>query len=110
MKILDHEIFQRNFDKWTSNNKFIDKFIQEAQLNAKRYCQILEWVPYSKLNEIKYLDKGGFSIIYEAIWLDRPIKSWSNGKNEWLRISNKRVVLKNLDKSFDLNNEFLNEV
>ena len=74
------------------------------------YCQILEWVPYSKLSEIKFLDKGGFSTIYEAIWLDGPIRNWSDNKNEWFRISNKKVVIKNLDKSLDLNNEFLNEV
>ena len=74
------------------------------------YCQILEWIPYSELSEIKFLAKGGFSTIYEAIWLDGPIKNWSDDKNEWFRISNKKVILKHLDKSSDLNNEFLNEV
>src|SRR3954451_13574698 len=26
--------FQQDFHKWTSGNKFIDKFLQESQLNA----------------------------------------------------------------------------
>src|ERR1043166_3829808 len=37
--------FQQDFHKWTSGNKFIDKFIQESQLNAERYKHILEWIP-----------------------------------------------------------------
>ena len=27
--------FQQDFHKWTSGNKFIDEFIQKAQINAK---------------------------------------------------------------------------
>ncbi len=60
-------MFQQNFDKWTSENEFIDKFIQETQLNAKYIDQILEWIPYNNFKNIKYLDKGGFGTIYEAI-------------------------------------------
>jgi len=45
----------------------IDKFIQETQLNAKYIDQILEWIPYNNFKNIKYLDKGGFGTIYEAI-------------------------------------------
>ena len=88
----------------------IDKFIQEAQLNAKYNDQILEWIPYNRLKDIKYLDKGGFSIIYEAIWLDGPIKEWNDSEKRWNRSNNKKVALKNLDKSSNLDNEFLNEV
>src|SRR5437870_9555871 len=36
--------FQQDFHKWTSGNKFIDEFIQESQLNAKKYFDILEWI------------------------------------------------------------------
>ena len=38
--------FQQDFHKWTSGNKFIDKFIQESQLNAENYRVVLEWIPY----------------------------------------------------------------
>ena len=71
---------QQNFDKWTSENEFIDKFIQESQLNAQYTNQILEWVPYNRFKNIEYFDKGGFSTIYKAIWLDGPIVYWSKNK------------------------------
>ena len=72
--------------------------------------QVLEWIPYNRLKNIEYIDKGGFGIIYKAIWLDGSIKDWSNNKNEWKRTKEKIVVLKSFDKSSNLNEEFLNEV
>ena len=45
--------FQQNFDKWTSGNKYIDKFIQEAQLKARNRYEIIEWIPYNSLRNIK---------------------------------------------------------
>ncbi|GBC04102.1 hypothetical protein RclHR1_05510003 [Rhizophagus clarus] len=65
--------FQQDFSKWTSKNKYIDKFIQEAQLNAKNSYEVLEWIPYNKLTNINYYDKGGFSKINKAIWLEDPL-------------------------------------
>ena len=49
--------FQQDFPNWTSGNIYIDNFIQESQLNAKRYSQVLEWIPYNRLTNIKYLTK-----------------------------------------------------
>ncbi len=88
----------------------IDRFIQETQLSAKYLDQILEWIPYNKFKNIKYLDKGGFSTIYEAIWLDGPIIKWDDYDEKWIRNNNQKVVLKCLNKSSNLNDEFLNEV
>ena len=103
-------MFQQNFDKWTSGNEFINEFIQETQLNALHISQILEWIPYNKLKNIKYLDKGGFSTIYEAIWLDGPIIGHDDDKTKWIRDNDKKVALRNLNKSSNLSNIFLNEV
>ena len=121
--------FQQDFHKWTSGNKFIDKFIQESQLNARNSYDVLEWIPYNRLTDVKYLDKGGFSTIYKAIWLDGPIKEWDYEKQKWNRITNeidispdkgedndiskiegKVVVLKSLDNSSNLNDVFLNSL
>jgi hypothetical protein len=30
----------------------------------------LKWIPYNRFKNVEYLDKGGFSTIYKAIWLD----------------------------------------
>ena len=78
-----------------SGNEFIDKFIKETQ--QKPLKKRLKWIPYDGFKNIEHLDKGGFSIIYKAIWLD----------------NNKTVVLKsinNFNNSSKNLNEFLNEV
>ena len=114
--------FQRNFDKWTSGNKYIDKFIQDAQLTARTFHEVIEWIPYNRLRNIKYLTKGGFSTIYEAIWLGGNIIGWDNKAQTWYRdidiksLLNKNetkgryVVLKSLNNSSNINDDFLNEV
>ncbi len=103
-------MFLQEFPNWTSGNEFIDKFIKESQLNVQNEKQILEWIPYNRFKNIEYFDKGGFSTIYKAIWSHGPIAYWSNNENEWIRVKDKIVVLKSLDKSSNLNEEFLNEV
>ncbi|RGB41670.1 kinase-like domain-containing protein, partial [Rhizophagus diaphanus] len=104
--------FQQDFSKWTSKNEFIDKFIQEAQLNAKNSYEILEWIPYNKLTNINYYDKGGFSEIHKAIWSDGPIFSWNFDKQQWVRYNFQtgyEVILKILNNSSSLNSKFLDE-
>ncbi len=101
-------MFQQNFDKWNSGNELIDQFIKKSQLNAVYTDHILEWIPYDRLKDIKLLDEGGFSTIYEAIWMDGPIKKLS-GKN-FIRYNNHKVALKCFNKLSNLNNQLLNEV
>ncbi|EXX68606.1 Kin1p [Rhizophagus irregularis DAOM 197198w] len=101
--------FQQDFSKWTSKNKFIDEFVQGTQLNAKNCYEILEWIPYNKLSNINYYDKGGFSEIHKAIWSDGPIFNWNFDKQQWNRQTCYEVVLKILNNSSSLNSEFLNE-
>ncbi|POG66371.1 hypothetical protein GLOIN_2v1879909 [Rhizophagus irregularis DAOM 181602=DAOM 197198] len=104
--------FQQDFSKWTSKNEFIDEFIQEGQLNAKNSYEILEWIPYNKLKSINYYDKGGFSEIHKAIWLDGPIYSWNFYKKQWNRCifqTGYEVILKILNNSSSLNSKFLDE-
>src|SRR5437870_169411 len=52
--------FQQNFKNWTSGNYDIDKFIQNAQLNAKSQSKVLEWIEYDRfenIENIEYLTK-----------------------------------------------------
>ncbi|GES98972.1 kinase-like domain-containing protein [Rhizophagus clarus] len=110
--------FQQNFNKWTSGNKFIDKFIKEAQLKAENEFEVIEWIPYNRLSNIKYLAKGGFSIIYEAIWSDGRIEHWDKKGQKWSRylplnkneVQGLRVVLKCLNNSSNINDDFLKEL
>ena len=103
-------MFQQDFSNWISENEFIDKFIQESQLNAKYTYQLLEWISYNRLKNIEYLDEGGFGIIYKAIWLDGRIKYWNDDERKFVRKNNMKISLKSFKKSSNLSEEFLNEV
>jgi hypothetical protein len=128
--------FQQNFGNWTSGNDHIDKFIQDAQLNARSQFELLEWIPYNRLRNIQFLAQGGFSTVYEALWLDNWMNKWDYEKKDWEReddqlceqdyedannpkIKNplksdekygEPVVLKSLNDSSNINEDFLNEV
>src|ERR1043166_1122203 len=58
------------FSTWTSGNNDIDILIQKCQMESLGPCRIIEWIPYSRLQRIKYLTKGGFSEISTAYWID----------------------------------------
>uniref|UniRef100_U9TJ62 Protein kinase domain-containing protein n=1 Tax=Rhizophagus irregularis (strain DAOM 181602 / DAOM 197198 / MUCL 43194) TaxID=747089 RepID=U9TJ62_RHIID len=104
-------IFKENSKNWTSGNANIDKFIQEAQLNAKEYWQVLEWIDYSQFSKVKYIAKGGFGTVYTAIWREGYISSWDNKLKKWNRDKqNCRVALKTLNNSQILVQEFSKEV
>ena len=128
--------FQQDFNKWSSGNEFIDKFIQDAQLKARDDDEVIEWIPYNRLRNIQYLAQGGFSIVYKAILLDGYISHWDSEKQQWKRYFDElkdedyenteqeniksplnenekdgwHVVLKSLNNSSNINDDFLNEV
>ncbi|EXX78444.1 polo kinase CDC5 [Rhizophagus irregularis DAOM 197198w] len=103
--------FQQNFDKWTSGNDDIDKFIQNTQLSAKNCCQILEWIPYNRFNKPVFIAEGGFGKVHKATWKDGYISHWDTGKNQWSRLNkSKLVAIKSLSKSQNITMEFINEI
>ncbi|GBB90466.1 hypothetical protein RclHR1_17430002 [Rhizophagus clarus] len=102
--------FQRDFNKWTSKNEIIDKLIQENQLAVRRYG-LLEWIPYDKFINIKYIAEGGFAKVYSAIWIGGRIRKWSQFSNSWKRDgSTTTVALKVLNNSENISEDFLNEI
>src|SRR5438046_2812478 len=108
--------FQQNFKNWTSGNNDIDKFIQDVQLlvyGSYNVKYVVEWVPYDRFYDIKYIAKGGFGKIYRANWIDGYIKYWSRSyyNQNWKRFGpNKFVALKSLNSSENVTLEFINEV
>ncbi|RHZ76407.1 hypothetical protein Glove_198g65 [Diversispora epigaea] len=70
---------QNEFDKWTSENKEIDEFIQQTQLNANKRQEIIEWIPFDKLENVTYLDKGGLA---QSQKQDVCLKSLDNSINK----------------------------
>ena len=102
--------FKDNFKNWTSGNKDIDEFIQQAQLNAVHYKKYLEWIPFEKFQNIAYITKGGFGKIYSAEWPEGFIINWDIENQKWERDHYSKYALKSLDNSSDINSDFLNEV
>jgi len=103
--------FKNNFKNWTSGNKDIDEFIQQAQLNAVHYYKYLEWIPFEKFQNITYITKGGFGKIYSAEWPEGYIGYWDIENQKWYRHTYyKRFALKSLDNSSDISSDFFNEV
>ena|SRR5438067_2424982 len=102
--------FKRNFDKWTSGNKNIDKLIRDSQLSAKVFSELIEWFPYSRLTDVKFVAEGGFAKVYSAIWIDGYIEDWNQIFNDWNRINNCKIALKVFNSKHILGEDFLNEV
>jgi serine/threonine protein kinase len=112
--------FAQNFSNWTSGNQEIDKFIQKSQLEAASPQQILEWIPYNRLeiekdenSNNKILGEGGFGEVYKAIWVDKRINRWNIKNKKWERdeIYPESIVLKALKKdSRDITEKFLQEI
>jgi hypothetical protein len=104
--------FQLNFESWTSGNDDIDKFIQDTQLSAHaRFLDlsyVLEWIPYSSFNNIKYIEERKE---YEANWIDGRINTWDNESQNWKRSDrNMFVTLKSLIDPKNVIMELKNEV
>ncbi|UZO11102.1 uncharacterized protein OCT59_002676 [Rhizophagus irregularis] len=88
-------------------NKKINDLIQEMKLNVDYYYSkvVFEWIPYDQFDDIKEIGKGGFSIVYSAIWKNGLLDSINK-----IRIPNTKVALKYLNNSQNFLDEFINEV
>ena len=105
--------FQQNFINWTSGNHNIDEFIQNAQLKAKNYKQVLEWIDYDRFENVEYFAKSKFGNVYKAFWEDGYINCWDSLNHQWIRSKDNKidfqVVLKYLNSPRDIV-EVLSEV
>ncbi|RHZ80122.1 hypothetical protein Glove_139g353 [Diversispora epigaea] len=103
--------FQNDFNNWTSGNDKIDKFIQDAQLNANYYSDVIEWIPYDRFKDVKQIGKGGFGTIHYAMWIDGFIDEWDIENQQWKRYQDDelKVALKKFDNFVNFN-DVLNEM
>ncbi|RHZ65622.1 hypothetical protein Glove_313g65 [Diversispora epigaea] len=107
--------FQNDFNKWTSGNDNIDKFIQDALLNANNKWEVIEWIPYDRFKDVKQIGKGGFGTIHCARWIDGYIEKWDIENQQPRQYQDedeevgKEVALKKFDNFVNLNN-VLNEM
>ncbi|GES95347.1 kinase-like domain-containing protein [Rhizophagus clarus] len=98
---------KNNFINWTSGIEKIDDFIQKMQLKIVEFDDIVfEWIPYDNFIDTKEIGKDAFTT---AIWKDGPLY-YSIRNNKYERKSNKKVLLKCLYNSQNVNNSFLNQI
>ncbi|PKK64663.1 hypothetical protein RhiirC2_787192 [Rhizophagus irregularis] len=98
--------FQQNFENWTSGNNDIDKLIQDTQLSFhnKDVKEALEWIPYDRLYNIKYIGENKSGKVYRANWFDHyHYNHYDNRKNVF-------VKLKSLSTPKILILEFINKI
>ncbi|GBB91921.1 hypothetical protein RclHR1_19380005 [Rhizophagus clarus] len=102
--------FKENFKNWTSENKDIDEFIQQSQLNAVHYRNYIEWIPFEKFQNITYIAEGGFSKVYSVEWPEGHIEYWDIENQKWKTYNWGKYALKSLNNSSDICSDFLNEI
>ena len=77
----------------------------------KSFCNVIEWIPYDNLQNIKYLTKGGCSEIYTAEWINGRYCEWDSKKQQLKRVELiQYVVLKGLKNVESANRDWFNEV
>jgi hypothetical protein len=99
-----------NFSNWTSGNNDIDKLIQKCQSETCTPDKIIEWIPYNKLKDVKYLTKGGFAEIYTAVWIDGGCVEWDPKQQQLLRAGSHKMILKELKNVESANQKWFEEV
>ena len=102
----------RKVDQETSGDKNIDDCIKEFQLKATAFENVIEWIPFNRLENIKVIGQGGFGTVYSSIWLDGNRVVEGNNDLGYIRYRNKscEVALKTIAGSHKSSTEFLNEV
>ena len=101
------------FSSWTSGNGDIDNLLQKCQMETQGPDGIVEWIPYSNLQNIKYLTKGGCSEIYTADWIGGRYHEWNSKEKRLkreLEFSSQKVALKKLTNVESANRSWFDEV
>lgn len=98
------------FDNWTSDNKTLDRGIQDSQMKLPLPLQIMEWIPFEDLQDTHYHTDGGYATIYTATWSKGYIKSFNKETQQFERSGPWKCILKKLLESNNANEKFLKEV
>ncbi|RIB18999.1 kinase-like domain-containing protein [Gigaspora rosea] len=61
---------QKTIKGWTSGNNDVDDCIKEFQLKATNYEDVIEWIPFNRLDNLQKIGEGGFGSVFSATWLD----------------------------------------
>ncbi|EXX60498.1 hypothetical protein RirG_179380 [Rhizophagus irregularis DAOM 197198w] len=70
---------------------------------------IIEWIPYSNLQNIKFLTKGGYSEVYLADWIGGQYHEWNSTEQQLVRYGSQQVNLKELKNVESANRNWFDE-
>ena len=65
---------------WTSGNNNIDDCIKELQLNATNYEDVIEWIPFNRLDNIQKVGEEFLAAWLDGVWLIQYIIEQYNNK------------------------------
>ncbi|RGB41151.1 hypothetical protein C1646_663328 [Rhizophagus diaphanus] len=109
-KNCDIAFLKENSHNWTSGNSKIDELIKYIQLNDRESMGYLEWIDFDQFDLIENINKrGAFSSIYSAVWMDGPKWNLDEEAKIWTRTGPIKVILKRLDNSQNIDQEFVNQ-
>ncbi|CAG8659590.1 9338_t:CDS:2, partial [Dentiscutata heterogama] len=91
------KVFEMKFGSWSSGNDDIDMFILETQLSSPSRFDYLEWIPFSKFKEVRFIGSGGYGNVYQATWLDGPREKWDAKTARYVRRNKQNVVLRSFN-------------
>ncbi len=110
-KNCDIAILREKFHSWTSGNSKIDEFIRYTQLRAHENMDYLEWIEFDQFDLVENINKqGAFSSMYSAVWMEGPKWNLDEEAEVWSRNGPIKVILKRLDNSQNMSQEFMNQV
>ncbi|CAB5206549.1 unnamed protein product [Rhizophagus irregularis] len=109
-------IYTKDIDKYDDNPLNVYDFFKEKLCVKSVSEAIIEWIPYSRIKNLKEIAKGDFGIIYQATWLDGGISDgtgYSRKKNETVAIkrfidciNHKKDLLNELKSYYQCYNEY----
>ena len=103
------DYYINRYNKWTSKDPKINDLIRYTQANSNYYGS-LEYIEWSDLDIIEYVDRGFFGEIYSAYWLLGPLIMWDCDLEFYNRHGPIRVAIKKMDKSREFSQDFINKV
>ena len=93
--------------EWKSISYDIDDCVREFQLRIFQYEDVIEWITFDRLSDVRKIGQGGFGTVYSAIWVDGIRKVDGNVR---ARKPSSIVALKTLTSTKENNFDFLKEV
>ncbi|CAG8493494.1 20874_t:CDS:1 [Dentiscutata erythropus] len=90
---------KKQFNEWKTEDKEIDELIRECQLNTVSPSHVIEYIPYEKFKNVKFVTSTENSNIYTATWENGPFIDWDSERQELTRSGQGIYILKVLENS-----------